>query len=251
MPPAQGQAAKRRFGDFAIDCVGRDGLVAWCAADVAARHRPPRVVMDVNGHALSLARTDPAYRAQVAQADIIHADGGFLVTLSRRLAGPAIPERSATTDMIHDFAAHFARTGGSFFLLGGEEATNAEAARRLADSYPGLRIAGRHHGYFTDAEEPQVAGLIDRSGADVVWVGLGKPREQAVALRLRDRVSACWIITCGGCFNYITGAYPRAPRWMQKANLEWLHRLATDPRRLFRRYALTNPHALWIALTRH
>lgn len=204
--------------------------------------------MDVNGHALSLARRKRAYREMIAKADIVHADGGFLVTLSHKLKGAKIPERSATTDMIHDFAARFAATGHSFFLLGADEATNAEAARRLAEMYPGLRIAGRHHGYFTDDDEATMVAAINASGADVVWLGLGKPREQAVSLRLRDHVSASWIITCGGCFNYITGAYPRAPQWMQNANLEWLHRLATNPRKLLWRYVVTTPHALWIAL---
>lgn len=239
---------KRQFGAFSIDCVSRGDLVAWFLRDAARGWGRPKVVFDVNGQGLSLARRDPRYAAAVAEADIIHADGGFLVTLSRWLAGPQIPERAATTDMIHDFAAQCAQTGHSFFLLGGEEAVNAKAAARLQEMYPGLRIAGRHHGYFSEVEEAEVARLINRSGADVVWVGMGKPREQIISLRLRDRISARWIITAGGCFHFIAGEYRRAPAWMQKANLEWAHRMISRPRQLAWRYLTTNPHALWIAL---
>lgn len=239
---------RRVFGDFPIDCLSRADLVAACLADCAARSGRAKLVVDANGHALSLARTDARYRAAIAQADLIHADGGFLVSLSKHLPGAAIPERSATTDMIHDFAARFAQTGHSFYLLGADEATNAACAERLVALYPGLRIVGRHHGFFREAEQAALFAEIAALAPDVIWVGLGKPLEQAVGLRLRDRVPAAWIITCGGCFNYVTGAYPRAPQWMQDWNLEWLHRLASDPRKLFWRYLVTSPHALWIAL---
>jgi UDP-N-acetyl-D-mannosaminuronic acid transferase (WecB/TagA/CpsF family) len=186
-----------RFGDFVIDCLSRRQLVEL-ALDDCRREIPARLVFDANGHALSLARTDPHYQTNVKQADIIHADGGFLVTLSKKLGLPAIPERSATTDMIHDFAEAFSGTGRGFFLLGG-----------------------------------------------------GKPKEQDFCVRWRDKLNVRWIISCGGCYNYITGDYGRAPEWMQRMNIEWIHRMATEPRKLFWRYAVTTPHALWIALRDH
>lgn len=239
---------KRSFGDFKIDCVSREDLVAWCEADIIAKRQPACIVMDVNGHGLSLARTDPAYRAQIKQADIIHADGGFIVTLSRKFKGPVIPERSATTDMIHDFAQAFEASGRSFYLFGASEEVNAQCAEELSRLYPALKISGRRNGYFKPEDEQGIIDDINASGADVVWVGLGKPLEQDVVLRWKERLQSSWVITCGGCFNYVTGHYKRAPQWMQDANIEWLHRLATNPKQLFWRYAVTNPHALWIAL---
>lgn len=216
---------KRVFGDFEIDCVSRDDLVAWCLQDIARDLPKSQLVMDVNGHGLSLARTDESYRDLTRQADIIHADGGFLVSLSHKLSGPEIPERSATTDMIHDFARKFEETGHSFYLFGATEEVNAQCARELEKMYPKLKIAGRRNGYFSDAEEQGIIDDINASGADVVWIGLGKPLEQKVALRWQNKVKATWLITCGGCFNYVTGHYKRAPMWMQDWNLEWLHRL--------------------------
>lgn len=240
---------KRVFGDFEIDCVSRDDLVKWCQQDIQSGH-PTRLIMDVNGHGLSLARTDRAYRDMIKQADVIHADGGFLVLLSKRLRGPAIPERSATTDMLHDFAKAFETSGHSFYVLGSQEEVNAQCCDKLGELYPDLKIAGRRNGYFTEADEDAIIDDINASGADVLWLGMGKPLEQKIALKWRDRVNATWIITCGGCFNYVTGHYQRAPEWMQNNNLEWLHRLAHNPKQLFWRYAITTPHALCIALTK-
>ena len=116
--------------------------------------------------------------------------------------------------------------------------------------YPGLRIVGRRNGYFSRDQEAAICAEINASGADVVWVGLGVPLEHAFCVRNKHRLTAGWVVTAGGCFNYVTGAYARAPGWMQRLGLEWLHRLWHEPRRLFWRYAITNPHALFLLLTR-
>jgi exopolysaccharide biosynthesis WecB/TagA/CpsF family protein len=231
--------------------MSRSDLVRAALADCATPPSKPRLIFDANGHALSLARSDMGYRSAIAQADIIHADGGFLVTLSKRLGLPMIPERSATTDMIHDFAAAFSNTNHGFFLLGGEERVNAKCSDVLKLKYPLLHISGRRNGFFSESDEEQIVDEINASCADILWVGLGKPKEQAFCIRWQHKIKAKWIITCGGCYNYITGDYKRAPAWMQRSNIEWLHRMATEPRKLLRRYAITSPHALWIALSDH
>ena len=123
-------------------------------------------------------------------------------------------------------------------------------AQVLQADYAGLQIVGQHSGYFAESEERAICDEINASGADVVWVGLGKPREQQFCVRNRHRLTAGWMVTCGGCFGFVTGQYPRAPGWMQRAGFEWLHRLATNPRRLFWRYLTTNPHALFLIAMR-
>jgi len=120
----------------------------------------------------------------------------------------------------------------------------------MQQMYPSLDIAGRRNGYFSAADEAKVCQEINESGANVVWVGLGKPLEQAFCVRNRDRLNAAWLITCGGCFNYVTGAYARAPEWMQKAGLEWVHRLLTEPKKLGWRYLTTTPLALILLFAR-
>lgn len=234
-----------------IATASRSELVAGMVSDATSPYRGrsrPVLVVDANGHALSLRATDAEYRAAVDASDVIHADGAFLVTLSRWLTDTPIVERSATTDLIHDAAAAAASHGLTFYLLGGSEAVNARCAEVLQEDYPGLRVVGRHHGYFDDIT--LVVADIRATNPDVIWVGMGKPREQLVGLALREHTDAAWIVTCGGCFNFVVGTYHRAPQWMQRANLEWLYRMARQPRKLFWRYAVTNPHALFIALTR-
>lgn len=241
-------------GDVAIvagistSCAGRADLADLVVQSARLQENGrPRLLFDVNGHAVALFHGHPGYRQAMEAADIVHADGQPIVLASRLLCKRPIAERSATTDMIFDIAERASREGLSFYLLGGDEAVNARCAEKLRQRYPDLRIAGRRHGYFDKTEEAQVAADINASGADIVWVGLGKPFEQELSVRLRDRLACGWIITCGGCFNFVAGSYTRAPRYMQALGLEWLYRLITNPRKLFWRYLTTNPVAVfWI-----
>lgn len=208
--------------------------------------RQARLIFDANGHGLSMAASDREFAEVLGGADVVHADGGFLISASRMLAARKIAERSATTDMIHDFAT----AGLSFYLLGATEQVNARACEILQQAYPDLRIVGRRNGYFRREDEDAIVAEINAAQPDVLWVGLGKPLEQAFCLRNRSSFKAAWVVTCGGCYNYITGDYDRAPQWMQNANLEWLHRMTTRPKQLFWRYFTTTPHAFWLAATR-
>jgi len=177
-------------------------------------------------------------------ADIVHADG-MSVVFASRLTGVPLPERIVTTDFFHDAAEAAMRQGLSFFLLGGHDAVNAAAARKIENLYPQLRIAGRHHGYFDEDMDETICRKIVASGADVLWLGLGKPRQELWAVHNRERLKGLgWIKTCGGLFGYLAGTEKRAPGWMQQAGFEWLFRAAADPRRLAWRYVSTNPAAL-------
>lgn len=233
---------------FQVTTASRRELIGM-ATDDAARFRTgdshylPQLVFDVNGHAISLRVTDQSYRQAVEKATLIHADGGFIVALSR-WKGARIQERSATTDMLHDFARDRKL---SFYLLGATESVNAGCADRLKELYPGINIVGRRHGFFREDEEADLIAEINRAAPDILWVGLGKPKEQIFSVKHRAGLRVGWIVTCGGCFNYVTGHYGRAPQWMQRSGLEWVYRAVTDPRLLWR-YLTTTPHALWLSL---
>ena len=258
--PAQPQleAAKDSYtevtvGGIATACLSRDGLARMMLQDcLDARSNPnrqPKLVFASNGHAIALAAQDEAFRFTFEQADIIHADGQAAVFASRMTATP-IPERTATTDFIHDASKLAAQHGLRFFVLGATEEANAEAVRVLRETYPGLQIVGRRHGYFGRDEEDEICDEINLTQPDVVWVGLSVPLEYEFAVRNKTRLRAGWLVTCGGCYNFVTGAYKRAPGWMQACGLEWLFRLAKEPKRLFWRYAVTNPLAIFLLLTR-
>jgi N-acetylglucosaminyldiphosphoundecaprenol N-acetyl-beta-D-mannosaminyltransferase len=253
-PVATKTFAEIRAGGLRIACLSRVELMALmvreCLEARARRPKRPKLVFAANGHAISLAAKDEQFRHLNEAADLIHADGQPIVFASRLLAPTPIPERSATTDFFHDAALAAEANGLKFFLLGATEEVNAACAEAMRARYPELQIAGRHHGYFNRDDEAEICAKINASKADVVWVGLGVPLEQAFCVRNRDRLKVGWLVTAGGCFNYVTGHYARAPQWMQRSGLEWLHRVAREPKRLFWRYAITNPHALFLLLTR-
>ncbi len=225
------------------------GMMAGASSATAA-DGPPRLAFDLNGQGLAMSVWNGDYRSNLLMADLVHADGQPLVIASRILTGTPIAERSATTDMFHDLAAVAQQSGRSFYLLGGTEEVNRDCARKLQDLYPALRIAGRRDGFFSRAEEPAICAEINASGADIIWVGLGKPNEQAFCVRNRPLLRAGWMITCGGCFNFVAGTYRRAPQWMQDAGLEWIFRMATRPRQLAWRYLTTSPLAFLLLLLR-
>jgi len=251
-PRAERRSGSRVFhrvtvGGIRTACVSRHQLGAVMVGDcLAARggNRLPKLVFASNGHAIAMAALDSKFRHQFEQADLIHADGEPVVLASKLLSNTPVPERSATTDFLFDAAKVAREAGLKFFLLGSNEAVNARAAEKLLEDCPGIEIVGRRNGYFGRDEEAAICAEINASGADVVWVGLGVPFEYEFSLRNKTRLNVGWIVTCGGCFNFAAGDYARAPQWLQKNGLEWAYRLWREPRRLFWRYAITNPIAL-------
>jgi N-acetylglucosaminyldiphosphoundecaprenol N-acetyl-beta-D-mannosaminyltransferase len=241
-------------GGLKTACLSRDALMSLMVEQCLARRMTPslgpKLVFAANGHTLSLAAKNDAFRKLHDSADIIHADGQPIVFASKVLTDTPIPERSATTDFFHDAAIAARAHGLRYYLLGATEDVNARCAEVMTALYPGLEIAGRRNGYFSQDQEAEICEDINNSDADIVWVGMGIPLEQAFCVRNRHRIDAGWIVTAGGCYNYATGHYRRAPDWMQATGLEWLHRIWREPRRLFWRYAITNPHALYLLLTR-
>jgi N-acetylglucosaminyldiphosphoundecaprenol N-acetyl-beta-D-mannosaminyltransferase len=225
-------------------------MVAECAAARVDKNALPKLIFTANGHSIALAATDANFRAQLDRADMIHADGQPVVLASRWLTRTPVPERTATTDFFHDGAIAASAHGLSFYLLGATEDVNAACAEIMQQRYPNLRIAGRRNGYFSHAEETAICEDINASGADIVWVGLGVPLEQEFCVRNKYRLRAGWLVTAGGCFNFVSGHYARAPEWMQRAGLEWLYRVWREPKRLWLRYAITNPVALAMMLMR-
>lgn len=212
---------------------------------------PPLYLTSANGQVLSACAQDPEVRRMFLEADLIHADGMPMVLASRLAARHALPERVATTDLFHDVAALAERRGVSFYLLGAKPEALGKAVSHIRRRYPELKLAGVRHGYFAPGEEEATVRQIARLAPDILWVGMGVPREQAFALRWREALAGVGLIkTSGGLFDHLSGSVPRAPGWLQAAGLEWLFRLALEPRRLFVRYAATNPHALYLLLTR-
>jgi N-acetylglucosaminyldiphosphoundecaprenol N-acetyl-beta-D-mannosaminyltransferase len=222
-------------------------MVADCIAARKARANGqplrPKVVFSSNGQGVSLAGDDADFRAIMLQADMIHADG-MSVVFASRLLGKPLPERVATTDFFHNAARSASLTGLRFYMLGASEAQNMRACQAVKAMYPDLQIVGRRNGYFSRDDEEAICKDIVASGADVLWIALGKPKQEEFCVRNREMLRGIgWLKTCGGLYAFLAGADKRAPLWMQKAGFEWAYRACQNPRRLVWRYLSTNPRA--------
>ena len=236
------------LGGMRIAVLDRGDMAAALRDDASHRDRtgPPRLVSATNGHVIHLFGRDRKFREVMGQMDVVNADGMPLVHLSRFFGEHPLPGRVATTDFFHDAAEVACREGLSFYLLGADEEENRRAERAVRRIYPGLRIAGRHSGYFDPTDEASIVEDIRRSGTDVLWVGLGVPREQEFLARNKAHLTGLlWAVSCGGLFNFLSGTRSRAPEWMQQLGMEWAFRLMLEPRRLARRYAVSNITALY------
>lgn len=220
----------------AIDaCSERDVLDAVMTA--ASEGRGGWIVT-VNVDVLRSLHRDAALRRLIAPATFVVADGMPLVWLARLLRTP-LPERVAGASLISSLTQEAAGTL-SVYLLGGPPGVARSAAEALLRENPSLRIAGAHSppmGFERDAGEfaAAIAAVVDAT-PDIVFCGLGFPKQEEVIARLRHELPQAWFLGCGAALSFVAGTLPRAPRWMQRAGLEWLHRLLVEPRRLARRY---------------
>lgn len=241
------------LGGLPIARLGRDDTAELILASAIARRGRgrPLIFSSANGEVISRCHRSRAERELLEEADLLSADGQPLVFASRFIRGNALPERVATTDLFHDVARRATLRGASFYLYGASEAVNAEACRRVQALYPNLNIVGRSHGYLTGPElEAQILAIRD-CAPDILWLALGVPREQEFCRAWGPHLDTVGAIkTSGGLFDFLAGARKRAPARMQAAGLEWAFRMAQEPRRLWRRYAVTNPHAAYLLLTR-
>jgi len=196
-----------------------------------------------NVHAVMEALRDEGFRRVYNQAGLIVPDGMPLVWVGR-LRGHAGVRRVYGPDLMLQLCERLARLGRSAFFYGGSPGVAAELAERLRGRFPGLSSAGSYAPPFRELsmdEEAEVVRLLNDAGPDVIFVGLGCPRQEKWMAALRERLRAPVLVGVGAAFDFHTGRVPQAPRWMQSAGLEWLFRLGQEPSRLWRRYLVYNP----------
>jgi N-acetylglucosaminyldiphosphoundecaprenol N-acetyl-beta-D-mannosaminyltransferase len=220
-------------------------VMDWMDATIAGDGRGYLTAAAVN--LVMSAHEDPAVRAAVLGATLAVPDGQPLVWALHAL-GHARATRVYGPDLMALYCARAAAAGSEgapIYLYGGRDQGALELLeRRLHERFPGLQIAGGHSPPFrtlTPAEEEEVIAEIDGSGATVVWVGIGQPKQELWMARMRPRLSAPLLVGVGAAFDFHAGLVPQAPPWMQRNGLEWTYRLYREPRRLWRRYARYNP----------
>ena len=199
-------------------------------------------IMNVNAHAMNIAETDSDFREVLLDSPLVFADGMGIV-LASIMQGERLSGRITYADWLLDFGQFSAEHGISWFLLGSERGTAEQAAVKLNQRFPDLKIVGCHHGYFDKKgiENEEVIEEINHCAPDVLLVCFGMPIQEKWIAENRERIDATIYLPGGACLDYLSGNTRRCPGWMGDIGLEWLYRLVQEPGRLWRRYVVGVP----------
>lgn len=217
--------------------------VDWITARVRSGG-PPALLAFVNPDCLNIAYRNHDYHQILVRATRVLPDG-IGIHIGCRMLGVALKANVNGTDLFPALCARAEELGLSLYLLGGQPGIAQAVATNMTARFPGLRIAGTRHGYFDAAEEDSALTEINDSGADILLVAFGVPRQEQWLQRHHDRLRPVVRMGVGGLFDFYSGRIPRAPQWMREIGLEWTWRLLQEPGRLWRRYLIGNPLFLY------
>jgi N-acetylglucosaminyldiphosphoundecaprenol N-acetyl-beta-D-mannosaminyltransferase len=227
-----------------IDNLSMTETIDFIAAAIQGGHHLHHTV--VNAGKIVAMQRDPQLRESVINADLINADGQGVVWASRVLGKP-LKERVAGIDLMEELVRLASRNRYKVFFLGAKEAIVKSVVDHYSKLYSPDIIAGYRNGYFKKEEEPTIAHAIADSGANILFVAISSPTKENFLYQNRETLGKVnFIMGVGGSFDVVSGLVKRAPRWMQRAGLEWLFRVGQEPKRMFKRYMVGN--ARFIAL---
>jgi N-acetylglucosaminyldiphosphoundecaprenol N-acetyl-beta-D-mannosaminyltransferase len=226
-----------------VDAAGVDEAVTRIVE--LARGNVPATVVTLGTEMVVRARREPRFRA-VLNASALSLCDTVGVLFAARAQGLPLPGRVTGVDLLDPLCADLAREDLGVYLLGGKGDTAAKAGAALVARHPGLRVCGARDGYFSPAEDATVAAAVAASGARVLLVGLGSPRQEIWVADHLEKTGAMVGIGVGGSFDVLAGNVERAPEVWRRLNVEWLYRLLKEPWRWRRQLAL--PAFVWLAL---
>lgn len=244
------EAGRLEIGGVQIDCVTEDDVIGHILGSLAGGRGGWVVTPNVD--VLRQAARDSSIRDLIADADLVIADGMPVVWISR-IKGHPLPGRVPGSDLIWSLSEAAGQAGASVFLLGGNSGVAEKAAGVLRDAVPGLQVAGHHcppMGFESSPPEVEaIFAALEETKPDIVYCGLGFPKQERLIAQLRHRFPATWFLGVGISLSFVCGDMRRAPTWMQERGLEWLHRLSCEPRRLFSRYLVHDlPFTLYLLM---
>lgn len=203
--------------------------------------------MAINAAKIVSMRDDPQLRDVISRCRLVTADGQAIVWASQLLGDP-LPVRVAGIDLMHALFARAEERGWRPYVLGARQDVLETAVARLRDRHPGLELAGYRNGYFDPSEDAAVAAEIRDARPDILFVAMSSPRKEYFLGDHGPAMGVPFAMGVGGAIDVMAGKTRRAPGWMQKAGLEWLYRLLQEPRRMFKRYAVTNLRFIGLVL---
>jgi len=199
---------------------------------------------------VTLGKKDNRIRDAVNSSSLSVPDGISLV-LAARAYGYSLKERVYGPDLLYEFLKSTQDKGYSHFFYGTTKETLERLAEKFKKRFPKLKVSGAHHSYFrkmTDEEDSKLTGVINSSRADVLWVGIGCPLQELWMYEHKDKIKVPVMVGVGAAFDFLSGTKPQAPRWIRDNGFEWLFRLITEPKRLWKRYLVGNSIFLWLFL---
>ena len=222
-----------------IDCLDWDDVLS--KIDLWAMNQESKIVSICNVHSVITTTKNELFKSAINSSDMATPDGAPIAWFLRRL-GYKNQKRINGPDLMLKYCQKAQDSGVSIYLYGGENETLEKLQLKLHKMFPRLKISGAYSPPFrslTAQEELQIVEDINASGAGVVWVSLGCPKQELWMTKHKNKINAV-MIGVGAAFDYHAGVINRAPLWMQNIGLEWLQRLFLEPRRLFKRYFFTN-----------
>ena len=236
------EVRRRALLDVPVGMTDYDEAIETMDALVANRERGYVCAAPV--HALMVARDDPEMLEALRRATLVVPDGMPLVWAANAL-GESLGDRVYGPELMSRYSDRCAERGHRVWLYGGrDQGTLVQLALSLRQRHPGIQIVGGYSPPFrplTGEEEDTLVRQINEARPDVLWVGIGVPKQEKWMLRMRDKLEVPVMIGVGAAFDFHAGRVSMAPRWMQDHGLEWIYRIAQEPRRLLMRYLTTNP----------
>ena len=199
----------------------------------------PLHLMGVNADKINQCQTDESIKKIVNDSEIINADGASVVLASRFL-GYQVPERVAGIDLMQKLLHLANEKSYSVYFFGAKEEVLVDMLEIFKKDYPNLRVLGHRNGYFSEEDEYGIQEDIREKNPDFVFVGITSPKKEYIIQKFMDQGVNSVFMGVGGSFDVLSGHIKRAPLWMQHAHLEWLFRVANEPKRLFKRYFVGN-----------
>jgi N-acetylglucosaminyldiphosphoundecaprenol N-acetyl-beta-D-mannosaminyltransferase len=212
--------------------------------DQRIQQKQKALLVFVNPACLNIAYTNTIYLGILQAADRVLPDG-IGINIGCRMLNESLLANINGTDLFPRLCERAAKGGYSLFLLGGLPGIAELTAQAMQQRYPDLIIAGVHDGYFTSEQESQVIETINNSGAAILLVGFGVPKQELWLAGYREQLQPTVCLGIGGLFDYYSGRIPRAPVWVREIGLEWTWRLIQEPGRMWKRYIIGNPLFLY------
>jgi N-acetylglucosaminyldiphosphoundecaprenol N-acetyl-beta-D-mannosaminyltransferase len=222
-----------------FDAITEDATVDLVFDWMKEKERKSHHIITVNVAILMMAKDDPKLADSIEKADLVVVDGKPLVWTAKWLGSP-VPHKVSGVDLMRRLLEEGDRRGMRIFLLGTTQERLDVLDRVIRARYPGVTIAGTRNGYFKEPDYPAITKMIRDSNSDLLLVGMPAPFKEIWCERFRDELATPALLGVGGAFDVMAGFVPRAPRLMQEAGMEWFWRLAMEPKKLWKRYLVTN-----------